>query len=220
MAESKKTTKEYYPHYYGERNTPKMIRLFMALNMEGVGIYTYLKEKIAENGGEMSLDDLPAIAFEFRIDTPDGIKKLERIIREFGLFEVDEENNTFCAPEIQENIKFRAEVSEKRREAGKASHRKNGSGDTESAGEPAGNVDEETGEILKPPVDTKKLSAQIQEFLRKFPEVKFDCNSATLKTLDMEKLTSYAETRKMLGTLTRGYSLIVLLDEFKRNISG
>lgn len=230
MADNK-TKKNYYPHYYGERNTPQMIRLFMALNMEGVGIYTYLKEKVAENDGKMSLDDVPAIAFEFRIDTPDGIKKLERVIKEFGLFEIDEETHTFYSPAIQENLKYRAEISEKRSQAGKASHKKP-EDETENTndlsedeiyeiakkhGMEAGRIDPETGEILKPPVNSKKLSTQIQAFMKKFPEVNFDCGVTTLKTLNMEKLEKYTETLKYCGKLTQGYSLIKLLDDFNRN---
>lgn len=200
MADKNKPTKEYYPHYYGERNTPKMVRLFMSLGMEGVGIYSYLKEKIAENNGVMGFDDIPAIAFEFRIDNPDGIKKLERVICEFGLFDVDEKAKTFSSPEIQENLQFRAELSEKRREAVNTRYKGK----------------EENAAPKVTALDTAKLSGQITAFIKKYPDVKIDVTMEALKKVDIEELTEYAERRNDFGSL-QGYTLSKLIDDFDKN---
>lgn len=93
MADTKKVKKEYFSHNYGTRYSTKIIPLIKTYGYEGYGLYWCLFEELFEGGGELSLDEISAIAYRARID--DQIEKLEHIIYDFGLFEINEETNTF-----------------------------------------------------------------------------------------------------------------------------
>lgn len=114
----RKLTKEYFPHSYGASSTAKMTYLRKALGLEGIGLYWILIEELYNHdNGTIYFDELPAIAYNQRIDSEEDMHKLERVIKEFGLFVFNEEENAFTATEVQDQLQFRQEKSELARQS-------------------------------------------------------------------------------------------------------
>ena len=78
---------QYITHDLGARNDPKLLMLQMEMGGQGLAIFWCLVEMLWENDGRVPLDPR-TIAFSLRWATADEVN---RVIREFGLFENDGE---------------------------------------------------------------------------------------------------------------------------------
>jgi hypothetical protein len=106
-----KNTTYYFSHDYNARNDRKMIRMRQKLKMEGVGVYWSLIEMLYEDGGKISLSDVPSIADELRVK--EGM--LDQLITSFGLF--DNDGQVFWSDSVKRRLDKRLEKSEKARES-------------------------------------------------------------------------------------------------------
>lgn len=76
---------QYITHDLGARNDPKLLDVQMEMGGQGLAIFWCLVEMLWENDGRMPMN-FRAIAFSLRWATAEEV---ERVIREFGLFEDD-----------------------------------------------------------------------------------------------------------------------------------
>ena len=112
---------QYITHDLGARNDPKLLDVQMEMGGQGLAIFWCLVEMLWENDGRMPMN-FRAIAFSLRWATAEEV---ERVIREFGLFEDD--GKEFWSRSALERIaqkKDRIQArSEAARNAGQASAR-------------------------------------------------------------------------------------------------
>lgn len=73
----------YFSHDYHARNDPKLQRVLMDMGVAGIGAYWCLVEMLYEEGGELSVEDIPVIARQLKMQ----VRSLEKLINFFGLFE-------------------------------------------------------------------------------------------------------------------------------------
>jgi hypothetical protein len=101
---------EYFSHDYRARTDPKILRLRKKHGALGLGVYWPLIEMLYEHEGVMPLCDIDSIAFEL------GVKEeiVNSVIRNFDLFEVDEE--TFTSHSVQKRLRTRKDKADKQRE--------------------------------------------------------------------------------------------------------
>lgn len=77
----------YFSHDANAQQDPKIIRLVMELGMQGYGIFWSVVEHLRNDEDyKLNLSDCSAIAFQSHCDAKD----VERVITEFDLFEVSE----------------------------------------------------------------------------------------------------------------------------------
>lgn len=112
---------QYITHDLGARNDPKLLDVQMEMGGQGLAIFWCLVEMLWENDGRMPMN-FRAIAFSLRWATAEEV---ERVIRDFGLFEDD--GKEFWSRSALERIaqkKDRIQArSEAARNAGQASAR-------------------------------------------------------------------------------------------------
>lgn len=199
--------KSYFQHFYGARNELKMLKLRSVHGATGYGTYWEIIEKLFENGGEMNLSDIPLFAYELHLDG-DGEKILKSVIKDFGLFEINEETGDFTADTVTTQLQFRKERSEAARAKVNKRYQKGGQAENESDGE-------------EPEENTKDISEKIMLFHQRFPNVTIDLHGETLKRkmalIDIDKLTEAVNKSAELQKIT---SLLVLCDKYDRAIKG
>lgn len=76
----------YFSHDFNASDDVKVLFLRQELGMEGVGIYWYIVEKLAQAGGRLPLKVIPVLAMQMQ--TTDT--KVGAVIKSFDLFEVSE----------------------------------------------------------------------------------------------------------------------------------
>ena len=103
----------FFSHDFGARNDPKMQNLLMQHGCEGIGVYWCIVEQMYEQGGVLPLSNCKSIAYTLHVNCD----IVESVINDFLLFENDGEN--FWSKSVKSRLDKRAEISEKRREAGK-----------------------------------------------------------------------------------------------------
>ena len=112
---------QYITHDLGARNDPKLLAVQMEMGGQGLAIFWCLVEMLWENDGRLPMN-FRAIAFSLRWATPEEV---ERVIKEFGLFEDD--GTEFWSRSALERIAQKKERiqarSEAARNAGQASAR-------------------------------------------------------------------------------------------------
>lgn len=106
---------QYFSHDFNARNDPKLQEVLMHLGCEGIGVYWCLVELLHEQGGHLRIQDIGGTAYALHVDE----QVVDRVVREFGLFEVQEEMQTFTSKSVLNRMERRKEVSEARREAGR-----------------------------------------------------------------------------------------------------
>ena len=119
--------RHYVRNRYGRLNI-KLRRAIFQLGAAGMGIYTYLREEMEENGGWLYMDDVKMFARELKTTA----KKVTQIITDFELFAVNDEEGIFecvelpnvegegCEDGEKETVtkkEIAPELSEKRRKA-------------------------------------------------------------------------------------------------------
>lgn len=105
----------YFQHDYNSRNDPKLQNVLMEHGCAGIGVFWCVVEQLHEQGGILPLAGIKGIAFALHVDA----KVVESIIRDFGLFETDDEN--FWSESVNKRLQKRVEIKAKRKEA--AQHR-------------------------------------------------------------------------------------------------
>ena len=87
----------YFPHFANSRHDRKIMRVRIELGLEGYAIYFMLLEVLREqNDFKYPLDDIYVLAHEFNISE----QKVRVVICNYGLFEVDENENFFSIKQI------------------------------------------------------------------------------------------------------------------------
>ena len=92
---AKRSKREYFSHYLDSHTEPEQVKLRRELGFEGVGIFWVLIKRLCAQGESMELSALSEFSYEFRLDSEKNRRKLDRIIRDYGLFDVDEAVGTF-----------------------------------------------------------------------------------------------------------------------------
>lgn len=103
----------FFSHDFGARNDPKLQNLMMEHGCEGIGVYWCIVEQMYEQGGQLPLSSCKSIAYTLHV----SCDFVESVINDFLLFDNDGEN--FWSESVKSRLDKRAEISEKRREAGK-----------------------------------------------------------------------------------------------------
>lgn len=77
----------YFSHDYNASDDVKILFLRQQLGMEGVGIYWYIIERLAQAGGRLPMKIVPVLAMQMQ--TPDV--KVSAVINSFDLFNIENE---------------------------------------------------------------------------------------------------------------------------------
>jgi uncharacterized protein YdaU (DUF1376 family) len=104
---------EYFSHDYDAREDEKIQNLIFKYGMEGYGIYWSIIEMLYKNDGYMQTH-YERIAYVLHTD----IKKIENIIKDFGLFEINE--NAFNSNSVLHRLKIRSGKTFSAKKAAKA----------------------------------------------------------------------------------------------------
>ena len=105
----------YFQHDFNARNDPKLQNVLMEHGCAGLGVFWCIVEQLHEQDGILPLDGIKGIAFALHVEP----KVVESIIRDFDLFECDDES--FWSESVNKRLKKRVEIKEKRKKA--AQHR-------------------------------------------------------------------------------------------------
>lgn len=96
----------YFSHDYTAKTDPKILRLRMHFGMEGYGIYWYLIECLAENGGRLPLEIVPMLSKQMCVEDV----KVQAVIFKYDLFIID--NDEFFSLRLCEHLDERKMFSE------------------------------------------------------------------------------------------------------------
>lgn len=108
-----KLSVNYFTHDFNARHDRKSLRLRKVLGCEGYGIYWMIIETLAtQENFSYPLKDIDLLADEF----DSSVEKVEAVIRQFDLFQIDESNNFFSLSLVARMQKF-LEISEKARQS-------------------------------------------------------------------------------------------------------
>src|SRR5574343_208888 len=77
----------YFQHDYNASNDFKILFLRQQLGMEGVGIFWYLIEQLAQSNGKLPLKIVPVLAMQMQVTEV----KVNAVINNFNLFAIDGE---------------------------------------------------------------------------------------------------------------------------------
>jgi len=103
----------YFPHFSNARNDSKILKLRRVMGIEGYGIYFLLLEVLRDQTDfKISVESLEDFAYEWHTSK----EKLESVVANFGLFQVDEQN--FFSPKFNEYMNPYIEGKESKRIAG------------------------------------------------------------------------------------------------------
>jgi cellulose biosynthesis protein BcsQ len=91
----------YFSHDYTASDDVKMLFLRQSLGMEGVGIFWYMIERLAQSGGKLPTKIIPVLAMQMQID----IKKVNEVLNNFELFEIIDD--VFSSNRLNETILLR-----------------------------------------------------------------------------------------------------------------
>lgn len=106
----------YFSHDTDARNEDKMLGVRMELGAEGYGMYWMLLEKLAAEKTHILTLDMAKLSWDLRCDTD----KLSRLINNYGLFVLDQENGQFWSEGLMNRMEKADAISNVRSEAGKA----------------------------------------------------------------------------------------------------
>ena len=76
----------YFSHDYNASDDHKILFLRQQLGMEGVGIYWYIIERLAQAGGKLPLRIAPVLAMQMQVTE----SKVNTVISNYELFTVEE----------------------------------------------------------------------------------------------------------------------------------
>ena len=104
----------FFPHDFGARNDPKLLRLRRILGAEGKGLYWDIIENLFEQGGTLSWEDAAEVAYFNQVEE----EKVLSVIKDFGLFEYDDSG--FWSSSQKRRQKQIDDITEARRRGGRA----------------------------------------------------------------------------------------------------
>ncbi len=79
------TNSYYFGHDYSASDDVKILFLRQELGMEGVGIFWYIIEKLAQAGGKLPFKVVPLLAMQMQVSDT----KVKAVIQSFELFVVE-----------------------------------------------------------------------------------------------------------------------------------
>jgi hypothetical protein len=91
----------YFSHDYTSSDDVKMLFLRQSLGMEGVGIFWYIIERLAQAGGYLPLKIIPVLSMQMQVTET----KVQAVIQTFDLFKIHEE--TFFSVRLLETLNLR-----------------------------------------------------------------------------------------------------------------
>ena len=108
-----KLPKNYFPHDFNAKSDRKILRLRKVLGVEGYGIYWMLIETLSvEEDFSYPIADIDLLADDFGTST----QKVEAVIKQFDLFEIDKQAKFFSVSLIARLQKY-LEISAKARQS-------------------------------------------------------------------------------------------------------
>lgn len=103
----------FFSHDYNASDDVKILFMRQQLGMEGVGIYWYVIERLAQAGGKLPLKIVPVLSMQMQV--PDV--KVMAVINQFELFTVEDER--FFSQRLLSNITMITRIKDKLSDAGK-----------------------------------------------------------------------------------------------------
>lgn len=91
----------YFSHDYTASDDVKILFLRQSLGMEGVGIFWYVVERLAQAGGRMPLNIIPVLSMQMQVTEA----KVQAVINNYNLFELDPPE--FFSRRLMETIDLR-----------------------------------------------------------------------------------------------------------------
>ena len=91
----------YFSHDYTASDDVKILFLRQSLGMEGVGIFWYVVERLAQAGGILPLKIIPVMSMQMQVTET----KVQGVIQNFDLFEIVEDN--FHSRRLNESLNIR-----------------------------------------------------------------------------------------------------------------
>lgn len=76
----------YFSHDYTASDDVKMLFLRQSLGMEGVGIFWYVIERLAQAGGRLPLKIIPVLSMQMQVTET----KVQAVVQSFDLFEIED----------------------------------------------------------------------------------------------------------------------------------
>lgn len=96
----------YFSHDYTASDDVKILFLRQSLGMEGVGIFWYVIERLAQAGGKLPLKIIPVLSMQMQVTET----KVQGVINNFELFEI--EGKEFYSRRLNETIDLRKLLQE------------------------------------------------------------------------------------------------------------
>lgn len=91
----------YFSHDYTASDDVKILFLRQSLGMEGVGIFWYIIERLAQAGGLLPLKIIPVLSMQMQVTEI----KVQGVINNFDLFEITESD--FYSRRLNESLNLR-----------------------------------------------------------------------------------------------------------------
>jgi len=91
----------YFSHDYTASDDVKILFLRQSLGMEGVGIFWYIIERLAQAGGKLPLKIIPVLSMQMQVTET----KVQAVLHQFELFEVEEIH--FFSRRLNESLNLR-----------------------------------------------------------------------------------------------------------------
>jgi len=91
----------YFSHDYTASDDVKILFLRQSLGMEGVGIFWYIIERMAQAGGRLPLKIIPVLSMQMQVTET----KVQGVVNNFELFEIEEHD--FFSRRLMETIDLR-----------------------------------------------------------------------------------------------------------------
>jgi len=91
----------YFSHDYTASDDVKILFLRQSLGMEGVGIFWYIIERLAQAGGRLPLKIIPVLSMQMQVTET----KVQGVVNNFDLFE--HEADHFFSRRLNETIELR-----------------------------------------------------------------------------------------------------------------
>jgi hypothetical protein len=96
----------YFSHDYTASDDVKMLFMRQQLGMEGIGIFWYIIERLAQAGGYLPLKIVPVLSMQMQVTET----KVQAVINQFELFTINE--NDFFSKRLLETIDLRKSLQD------------------------------------------------------------------------------------------------------------
>ena len=96
----------YFSHDYTASEDVKMLYMRQALGIEGVGIFWYIIEKLAQAGGRLPLKIIPVLSMQMQVTEP----KVKTVITNYDLFTI--EDDSFYSTRLLISLGIREQLQE------------------------------------------------------------------------------------------------------------